>query len=328
MKKNMWMVRAGEGAIIFNDFKEKNVIAIGWKEVGNLTSVNDQTQLKNIIRETYSEEKQGRIRMAAVQVIRFRFEFKSGDYVITYNPQERRYLVGEITGDYEYNRKLIENYPNIRKVKWIDEIDRDRLSTSTKNTLGAISTIFDVGDDAREEILNLLRGKEIREESPDETEDVIKEDMKERAHEFIKDKVSKLDWSDMQRLVAGILRAMGYKTRISPQGPDRGRDIEASPDGLGLTDPRIVVEVKHRKNQTIGSSEVRGFTGGLREGNKAIYVSTGGFTKEAKYEAERSNIPTTLIDSDALVKLIVQYYDSFDSETKSLVPLTKIFWPE
>jgi restriction system protein len=321
------MVRAGEGAVKFYDFKEKGVIAIGWESVGNLKNVKDQAMIKELVSKAYSDEKPGKIAISAGQVSRFRFDFNPGDHVITYNPEERKYLVGEIIGEYDYNKKLIEDYPNVRKVKWIEEIERDKLSTSTKNTLGAVSTIFNVGEDARKEILNLLHGKETQEESPEDAEDAIKEDMKQRAHEFIKDKVSKLDWSDMQRLVAGILRAMGYKTRVSPQGPDRGRDIEASPDGLGLVDPRIIVEVKHRSGQ-MGRSEITSFTGGLRPGHKGIYVSTGGFSKDAKYEAERANIPTTLIDLDALVNLTIQYYDSFDSETKTLLPLTKIFWPE
>ena len=78
----------------------------------------------------------------------------------------------------------------------------------------------------------------------------------------------------------------------------------------------------------MGRKAITSFTGGLRPGHKGIYVSTGGFSKDAKYEAERSNIPVTLIDLDQLVKLIVQYYDSFDTETRALIPLTKIFWPE
>lgn len=78
----------------------------------------------------------------------------------------------------------------------------------------------------------------------------------------------------------------------------------------------------------MGASEIRSFTGGLRQGNKGVFVSIGGFTKEAKYEAERSNTPMTLIDLDGLVKLIVQYYDSFDTETSTLIPITKIYWPE
>ena len=326
MKKNMWMVRSGEGGFLFQDFNEKKIAAIGW-EVGNLKEVKDASEIKERLKEAYPERKAGWIAICAGQISRFRFDFKKEDYVITYDPQERKYLVGEITGDYEYNKKMIKGYSNVRKVRWKKEIDRDKLSTSTKNTLGAISTIFDVGNDAREEILDVLQGKKAREETPEETEDLLKEDMKEKAREFIKDKVSKLDWSDMQGMVAGILRAMGYKTRISPQGPDRGRDVEASSDGLGLVDPRIIVEVKHRSGQ-MGRSEITSFTGGLRPGHKGIYVSTGGFSKDAKYEAERANIPITLIDLDDLISLIVQYYDSFDSETKTLIPLTKIYWPE
>lgn len=130
----------------------------------------------------------------------------------------------------------------------------------------------------------------------------------------------------MQDLVAGLLRGMGYKTFVSSKGPDRGRDIIASPDGLGLTQPRIVVEVKHRKGQ-MGAPEIRSFLGGLREGDMGLYVSTGGFSREAKYEAERAKNPVTLADSDMLVNIIIQYYDNFDPEARTLLPLTKIYWP-
>jgi restriction system protein len=68
----------------------------------------------------------------------------------------------------------------------------------------------------------------------------------DRSREFLKDRIQKLTWEEMQELVAGLLRAMGYRTRVSDPGPDRGRDVIASPDGLGLEDPRIHVEVKHR----------------------------------------------------------------------------------
>ena len=141
--------------------------------------------------------------------------------------------------------------------------------------------------------------------------------MQEKALEFVKDKISSLGWDEMQELTAGLLRAMGYKTMVSQKGPDRGRDIQASPDGLGLEEPRIVVEVKHRSGQ-MGATEIRSFTGGLRQGNKGLYISTGGFTKEAKYEAERSSVPVTLIELDILAKLITQYYDNLDTDTKTL----------
>ena len=131
----------------------------------------------------------------------------------------------------------------------------------------------------------------------------------------------------MQDLIAAILRAMGYRTRVSPPGPDRGVDVLASPDGLGLQEPRIKVEVKHRPNSSMGSQEIRSFLGSLRSGDRGLFVSTGGFTKEAKYEAERATIPITLIDLQELAQLVTDHYENFDSRGRALLPLIKIFRP-
>jgi restriction system protein len=116
---------------------------------------------------------------------------------------------------------------------------------------------------------------------------------------------------------------------IKPRCPqkDRRKDIIASPDGLGLTQPRIFVEVKHRKGQ-MGAPEVRKFIGGRHPQNdRCLFVSTGGFTTEAKYEAERSLAHVTLMDSDDLVDLLVEHYEKSDAKTHRLVPLLRTYWP-
>lgn len=148
----------------------------------------------------------------------------------------------------------------------------------------------------------------------------------EKGREFIKDKILKLEWDEMEDLVAGVLRGMGYKTRKSTKGADRGVDIIASPDGLGLEQPRIKAEVKHREG-AVGAKDLRSFIGGLRSNDRGLYVSTGGFSKEAKYEAERSTIPVSLIDIDELTKLIIENYENLDNDTKTLIPLVKLYWP-
>ncbi len=58
-----------------------------------------------------------------------------------------------------------------------------------------------------------------------------------------------------------------------------------------------------------------------------MYVSTGGFTKDAKYEADRSNIPVTLIDLDELATLVVTHYENFDLEGRALISLIRVYWP-
>ena len=162
------------------------------------------------------------------------------------------------------------------------------------------------------------------EEEVDEGEQL--DSIKLQSKEFIKDRIIKLDPYEFQDLVAGVLRAMGYKTSVSAPGPDRGVDILASPDGFGFEQPRIVVECKHRSG-AMGSQQIRSFLGGRHKDDKGLYVSTGGFSKDARYEAERANIPVTLMDIDQLVDAVIEHYENMDTESRVLLPLVKLYWP-
>lgn len=50
-----------------------------------------------------------------------------------------------------------------------------------------------------------------------------------------------------------------------------------------------------------------------------------GFTKEARYEADRANVPVRLLDLDSFVRHCVEVYDRADDETRSILPLTRIW---
>lgn len=95
---------------------------------------------------------------------------------------------------------------------------------------------------------------------------------------------------------------------------------------MGLESPRIVVEVKHRKG-VMGAPALRSFIGGLRSTDSGLYISTGGFTKEAMYEADRAVMPVKLLDLDQFVRLLVDNYDSADMEMRTILPLVRIYWP-
>jgi restriction system protein len=330
MPEKMWMVRAGEGGYIFDDFITHNLVAIGWDELGDLSGIKTPEQVKELVKKTYPNYAQGKLYMTAGQINRFRFELTKNSYVITYNPETRIYRIGVIVGDYEYDTQR-ESYKHIHKVEWKSEVSRDSLSVMAKNYLGAIMTLFEITAETYKEIISVAEGKKLAPEATREDIEKVeiadlKESVVEQSKEFIKDRLSKLDGYQMQDLVAGILRAMGYKTFVSQKGADRGKDIVASPYGLGFEEPKIAVQVKHRKDQ-VGREEITSFIGSLRK-EKGLYVSTGGFTKEARYEAERATTPITIVDFDFLVRLIIDNYDKFDSEAKDLIPLTKIYWLE
>lgn len=324
-----WMVRAGEGGYLIDDFKSHSVVAIGWAELGDLSTISSKDELRQRIDRTYPEAVDRSRAVSANTVWKFLKEFKAGDIVMSYNPTTRMYLVGEISGPCRYDAALLEDYTNIRPVKWTGSVSRDDLSINARNSLGAIQTLFTVPSDVWEEIQGLLKGEKPArlEKDADAELQTIKLDIGDRAREFIKDLVQGLTPEEMQDFVAGLLRGMGYRTSVSAKGPDRGKDIVASPDGLGLEQPRIRVEVKHRPRQRMGAPEIRSFIGALRSSDKGLYVSTGGFSNEAQYEAERSNVPVTLADLDTLVDLLEQHYERLDAETRTLVPLTRVYWP-
>lgn len=328
-----WMVRAARNGLLAADFKDKSVVAVGWSSVGDLTRIKDLDRMREIVRSAYPDMKPGAVISSAAVLHKFRNVLKVGDAVVSYDPERRVYLFGRIASDYRYDPTVFEEHANLRSVEWRSEIPRDLLSASSKNSLGSTLTLFEPGDAVLAEIQSVAAGVRtpVLEPAEDDEEEeesvVIFHDTLSKAHEFIKDKILSISFDDMEALTAALLRAIGYKTRVTPKGPDQGRDVVASPDGLGFQAPRIIAEVKHRPNESMGAEKIRAFIGGLREGDRGLYVSTGGFTKEARYEAGRSNIPVTLVDSDYLAHLVVEHYEAFDAEGRSLVPLKKVYWP-
>lgn len=324
----MWMVRAGEGASHIDEFREQGRIGIGWNDVGSLKPGASRDQILTRVLENwnYSARKAA---ITASQLDRFASEIQKGDRVVSYDPGLREYLIGTIQGDYAFSPEA--HFAHGRSVEWNGSVRRDLLSLGTRNSLGAISTLFRIHASAAQEILSVAAGDQKKTAMPDADEPVdasqLLDDIEEKAKEFIKDRVIALDWEQMQELVAGLLRAMGYKTRVSPAGADQGKDIIASPDGLGFEQPRIVVEVKHRPNSSTDAPMLRSYLGGRHKDDRGLYVSTGGFTKDARYEAERAAIPVTLLDAGGLVQSLVENYESLDVATKQLVPLQRIYWP-
>ena len=334
---NNWLIRSGQGGYLVEDFLRDGIIALGWNEIGPLESSISKYEVKDRFAESHEDWSEGKINQCAGQLLRFLHHVHINDCVITYDSSSRQYYIGKILSDYIYDET--KEYHHTRKVEWDkNPISRDLLSLDTRNSLGSILTLSWVRPHLADEIKRIANGEVndvVLEESITvygdeefaESLQNLKEDVVSKSNELTKDLISKLTWEETENLVAGIFRAMGYKTRMTSRGGDLGSDIIASPDSLGMKEPRIKIEVKKRSKDKISADEIRSFVGGLREYNKGVYVTTLGFSKEAKYEAERANFPITLIDSNWLVELITEYYEILDPEIKALVPMKKIYWP-
>jgi restriction system protein len=90
---------------------------------------------------------------------------------------------------------------------------------------------------------------------------------------------------DLQELVAHLLQAMGYHVGwVASLAKDGGVDIMAWTDPLGTRPRRIKVQVK-RLGESIRVGEVRSFMALLGDQDVGLFVTTGGFTKDAEAEA-------------------------------------------
>jgi len=133
---------------------------------------------------------------------------------------------------------------------------------------------------------------------------------------------------EFQDMVAALLNAMGYHiSDIAQRGPDGGIDIVAYTDPLGTTQPRIIVQVKHRPQDAVASDEIQKLSGTLkRNTDVGIFVTSGTFSKPAIKEARNSREHIELIDFDRFLSLWVEYYNKMTDVQKNMLPLHPIYF--
>jgi len=153
------------------------------------------------------------------------------------------------------------------------------------------------------------------------------EDIEETTRDFVLKRLAQeVKGHPFAAFVAQLLGTMGYRTRISPEGPDGGIDIVAHKDELGFEPPIIKVQVKSGEG-SVGDPAVSALYGKIGPTEFGLFVTLGSFTTPAiNFAKSKSNL--RLIDGEELVALIFQHYEHFDSRYKGLLPLRRVYVPE
>lgn len=152
----MWMVRAGQGATEFERFRELSIVSINSHAMGPLHHLQTRDEFLTHV----SQRCRSNARLSNIRVASFLYRFVRGvriaDQVITYSLIKRCYLVGTVAGAYEYVDDPVADQPNVRKVIWRGLVSRDELSARTRDSLGAICTLFTVPPSSAVEIERVL----------------------------------------------------------------------------------------------------------------------------------------------------------------------------
>jgi restriction system protein len=153
------------------------------------------------------------------------------------------------------------------------------------------------------------------------------EEAEESAWAEVEEHLGTINPYDFQDMVEGLLRGMGYHVVwVAPPGPDRGVDIIAQSDPLGVGSPRIKVQVK-RSGDRMSVRDIRSFLAVLAEGDVGLFVASGGFTKDAEDEARnQEKRRVMLLDLRRLFDLWVEHYEQIPEANRRLLPLRPVYF--
>ena len=110
----VWVWSPGPGAIYWDEFREKGIIAIGWDELGDLRAFDNRQGIHKQLRSILDRPNPYNDSLACYQ---FAYEMRRGDRVIV--KQGRTLLLGHgvIESDYEYDESRPE-FRHTRRVAW------------------------------------------------------------------------------------------------------------------------------------------------------------------------------------------------------------------
>lgn len=52
MSQRMWMIRAGENAYLFEEFKSRSIASISWNAIGDISKLGDKDKIKDQLQKT------------------------------------------------------------------------------------------------------------------------------------------------------------------------------------------------------------------------------------------------------------------------------------
>ena len=178
-----------------------------------------------------------------------------------------------------------------------------------------------------DEFIAALEGSSKKVSLPDDGEDesvgATADDIIESTKDFILKELSRqLKGYDLEEFVADLLRAMGYRTTVSPHGGDSGIDITAYKDELP---PRILVQVKSQDGD-IKETTIQSLKGAMREGDYGLFVTLSNYTKNAQKYLDSTPIIRG-INGTELVDLILKYYEDLSEKYRKMIPLKMVYIP-
>lgn len=136
-----WLYAPGEGSCMWDEFYTLGIMAIGWGEIGNLSTFDSKDAMKIKMREVIDESLS--YKNAAHATWQFANEMKIGDIVFVKKGMHQIIGRGVVMSDYEYDDSRDDEYKNIRQVDWTHNGEWPHPGQAVMKTLTDITSYTD-----------------------------------------------------------------------------------------------------------------------------------------------------------------------------------------
>lgn len=334
----LWLVRAGGHGEYEQKFLEEKRIYLTWDNFNfDLRKIDEWDDLKAKLSDTYLESSKNRISNFAGQIWAFSKRMNKGDWVVVPSKYSPSINIGEVISEYKYNSKAEDPFYHYKDIKWIGmDIPRSNFDQDILYSFGAFMTICQVQRHNAEERVKAMAKSNWRATpiqttiskmyESDESDDLLIDLEQTAKDQIAKLIIARFKGHGLARLVNGILKAEGYITHLSPEGPDKGIDILAGTGSLGFGNPKICVQVKSEEfpldrptlDQLIGTMQ-------NVNADQGLLVSWGGFKSTIEREKANQFFRVRLWDQNNLIEKLLKNYDKLDDDLKSELPLKRIW---
>jgi restriction system protein len=155
----LWVARAGRYGEREDLALQNNIAVIGWDDVGDLSRFQDRKELTKVVDTAYPEANSAARRNWVTQLWTFSNNMKEGDLVALPLKHRSVIAIGEVAGQYRFEKDGPSGARQVRPVKSWTELPRNAFKQDLLYTFGGASTVFEVKrNQAEQRVRKVLAG--------------------------------------------------------------------------------------------------------------------------------------------------------------------------
>ena len=338
----LWLTRAGKYGEHESRFIDDSRIYLTWDDLTDkdMSAIPTYEGIKGLLQEIYPGEPVRKIGNWSGQIWAFVLAMKTGDWVVVPSKAAATIAIGEIVGPYTYDASAEPMYRHFRPVKWLNTaIPRTAFDQDLLYSLGAFLTVCEIKrNDAEKRVramaVNTWQSVPVSVTAPSQSSgaataqaDTADVDLEQLARDAIaKLIIQKFKGHGMARLVEAVLKAQGFTTHLSPEGPDKGIDILAAGGPFGFDHPKICVQVKSG-DAPADRPEFTQLIGAMQSVNadQGLFVSWAGFKSSVLREVPTHFFKVRVWNENALIEQLLDNYEKLDQDIRAELPLKRIW---